>query len=82
MAVLAAPTAGAVGLALTNTGDVDEHSVVGIDPAGVNDVASIATHEVDVVGVHVEEVRLGVDGRGVVGIGGVVGVLGVVEVVA
>lgn len=81
MLVLAAPGAGAFDLALAQTGDVDEHAVSHVDPAGVDDVHAVATVNVDVVGVDVEQVRLDDELVGV-GIGIVVGVLGAVEVVA
>lgn len=76
--VLAAPDARAVGLALTDAGDVDEHAVGGVDPAGVDDVHAVAAVNVDVVRVDVEQVGAGGAAVGVDD----VRVLGAVEVVA
>lgn len=39
--------------------DVDVHAAVGVDPAGVNDVITITHTNLTVVGVDVEQVRLG-----------------------
>lgn len=56
--VLAAPGAGHVGIALAHGGDVYEHAVAGVDPAGIDDVHAVAAGQVDVVRVDVEQVRL------------------------
>lgn len=63
--VLAAPGAGHVGIALAHGGDVDEHAVAGVDPAGIDDVHAVAASQVDVVRVDVEQVRLGDVAKGV-----------------
>lgn len=57
--VLAAPGAGRAGIALAHGGDVDEHAVAGVDPAGIDDVHAVAASQIDVVRVDVEQVRLG-----------------------
>ena len=84
MLVLAAPDAGSVGLTLADASDVDEHAVLHIDPAGIDDVLGVAAVDVDVVGVDIEEVGLGDNGvaGGVVRGGSIVSVLCAVEVVA
>lgn len=84
MLVLAAPDARPVGLTLTDTGDVDEHAVLHVDPASIDDVLRVAAVNVDVVGVNVEEVGLGDDGvaSGVIGGCGIVSVLCAVEILA
>ncbi len=57
--VLAAPDAGlALGVALGEAGDVDEHAVADVDPAGVDDVLARLARAVGVVRVDVEHVRL------------------------
>jgi hypothetical protein len=55
--VLVAPPAGTVEGALADTGDVDEHAVLHVDPAGVDDVAAVALCQLAMVRVDVEEVR-------------------------
>lgn len=57
--VLAAPGAGRANIAFAHGGDVDEHAVAGVDPAGIDDVHAVAASQVDVVRVDVEQVRLG-----------------------
>lgn len=81
MLVLTAPDTGTVDLALAQTGDVDEHAVGDIDPARIDNVHGIASVEIHVVGVDVEEVLLG-DKVSCVGICEIVFVGGVVEILA
>ena len=78
--ILATPNTGLLLLALSHNGDVNEHAVGHVDPAGVNYVLPVTTVNLDVMRVDVEEVAVLDDGA--VGCGGVVGVLGAVEVLA
>lgn len=80
MHVLAAPNARLVGLALADSCQIDKHSVARVDPASIDDIHAIATGDIDVVGVDVEQVRLG---HGLIGgVGEVVGVLGPIKVLS
>lgn len=80
MGVLTAPHAGLLcRLCLAEAGDVDEQAVVGVDPAGVDDVLAVPHDALDVEGVHIQEV-LAMRYAPVGGFGGVV-VHGHVEVI-
>lgn len=59
MLILTTPDTRALNLTFSQAGDVDEHAVLHINPAAVNDVPSVATVNLDVVGVDVEQVLLG-----------------------
>lgn len=59
MLILATPDTRALRLTFSQAGDVDEHAVLHINPAAVNDVSSVATVHLGMVGVDVEQVLLG-----------------------